>query len=67
MTLVTFEQMLRLHDWDWLHDEDPSIYMNGRHQEGRINEALGILEAQGHGEEARQLFKTYSGGMRDLP
>jgi len=67
MTLVTFEQMLRLHDWDWLHDEDPSIYMNGRHQEGRINEALGILEAQGQGEEARQLFSTYSGGVRDLP
>ena len=64
MDLVTFRQMLRLHDWGYEHAASRHDFARGAHQEMRIEEALGILHAQGLGEPAQALYKWWS-GFRD--
>ena len=64
MDLVTFRQMLRLHDWGYEHAASRHDFARGAHQEMRIEEALGILHAQGLGEPAQELYKWWS-GFRD--
>ena len=61
MDLVTFRQMLRLHDWDYEQAVSRHDFARGAHQEMRIEEALGILHAQGLGEPAQALYEWWSG------
>jgi hypothetical protein len=64
MDLVTFRQMLRLHDWGFGNSEDATAFSRGLVQEMRIEEALGILHARGLGEPAEALYQWW-GGYRD--
>jgi len=64
MNLVTFRQMLRLHDWGFGNSEDATTFSRGLVQEMRIEEALGILHAPGLGEPAQELYRWWS-GFRD--
>lgn len=64
MDLVTFRQMLRLHDWEYEQAVSRHDFARGAHQEMRIEEALGILHAQGLGEPAQELYRWWS-GFRD--
>jgi|DEB0MinimDraft_3_1074331.scaffolds.fasta_scaffold225922_1 hypothetical protein len=64
MDLVTFRQMLRLHDWGFGNSEDATTFSRGLVQEMRIEEALGILHARGLGEPAEALYQWW-GGYRD--
>ena len=60
MNLVTFRQMLRLHDWGFGNSEDATTFSRGLVQEMRIEEALGILHARASESPLRRFI---SGGQ----
>ena len=60
ITLESFAEMLKNHDWFFNYSDDHRYYTKGREQRTAIDNAFKELTDQGFREEARDLYNSLS-------